>query len=187
MTTNGAPLIGKLVRLRGVALEDARDHLELFADEKAGRFMDVTPPPQSLAAMEDWTSWLARDTPTGPNRFFQIETLASGEHAGGITTQIADSVSGAFGYGIHIRQGHRGQGYARDAIVVCLRFHFVELRYESAHVYVFENNPVSIRLHEQVGFTLEGRQRRSAYYRGEFLDVLRYSITRDDFLDQHGT
>jgi RimJ/RimL family protein N-acetyltransferase len=186
MIPNGTPLAGKLVRLRGVALEDTRDHLELFADNEAALFMDVTPPPRSEAAIDDWTSWLARKIPTGPNRFFQIERLADGEHVGGLRTNDADPAAGAFSYGLQILQKHRGRGYARDAITVCLRFHCMTLRYESAHVYVFENNLASIRLHEQIGFTLEGRQRPSAFYRGELLDLLRYSIAKESFLKLHG-
>ena len=49
------------------------------------------------------------------------------------------------------------------------------------HASVYSFNQPSQKLHESLGFTLEGRLRRMIYTNGEFHDLLMYGITKEEF------
>ncbi len=83
--------------------------------------------------------------------------------SGTINTHSCDPRHGTFGYGLAIAREHWRKGYASEAICLVLAYYFRELRYQkvTAHVYAF--NEASIRLHEKLGFQLEGRLRRMIF------------------------
>lgn len=89
--------------------------------------------------------------------------------------------SGTFMYGISILPSYRRKGYASEAIRLTLRYYFNERRYQKCTIEVFSYNPASMRLHESLGFTLEGRLRRMVFSGGEFHDALYYGITCEEF------
>ena len=54
-------------------------------------------------------------------------------------------------------------------------------RYQKVNAEVYAFNEPSMRLHERMGFTLEGRLRRMIYTGGEYHDALFYGMTREEF------
>ena len=111
---------------------------------------------------------------------FTIETLA-GEVCGSIHIHDSDPRFGTFKYGIAIFPEHRGKGCASDAIRLVLRYYFFERRYQKCNVDVYTFNEGSKRLHESLGFVLEGQLRRMIYAQGELHDVMCFGITREEF------
>ena len=88
----------------------------------------------------------------------------TGEVVGDLTTQ-PDPRAGAFGDGITIRREHRRMampGKSSRWSCALLR----EPRYQKATVTVFSFNDASARLHEKIGFRLEGRMRRTQFTDG---------------------
>jgi RimJ/RimL family protein N-acetyltransferase len=65
-----------------------------------------------------------------------------------------------------------------------LRYYFQELRYQKVTVRVYSFNDASIRLHEKLGFQLEGRLRRTVYTNGEYFDELIYGLTVEEFVSR---
>lgn len=114
---------------------------------------------------------------------FVIETL-DGVLVGAIHTQHCSLRSGTFSYGLGIFPPYRQQGYASEAVRLVLRFYFEERRYQKCSVEVYSYNPASIRLHERLGFTLEGRLRRMIYSGGAYHDLLIYGLTAEEFAAQ---
>ncbi|MBX3056293.1 MAG: GNAT family N-acetyltransferase [Anaerolineae bacterium] len=53
-------------------------------------------------------------------------------------------------------------------------------------VKVYGYNEPSQRLHEGMGFMLEGRIRRAALTDGRYYDDLIYGLTREEFEEMHG-
>ena len=47
--------------------------------------------------------------------------------------------------------------------------------------------PTSIRLHEKLGFQLEGRLRRMIYTNGQFFDELLFGLTAEEFAARYST
>ena len=109
-----------------------------------------------------------------------IETLA-GEYAGVIGVQNADQRNGTFKYGIAIRPHQQRKGYASEAIRLLVRHYFAELRYQKVIATVYSFNAASMKLHESLGFQLEGRLRRMIYSDGQYHDELIYGLTADEF------
>jgi RimJ/RimL family protein N-acetyltransferase len=171
---------GKLVRLRaGEPSEEAIFRNWDREDPDSGRFLHEIrfPVPrfdaQSLSAGE-------AKPQDGDNFPFTIETL-DGIVAGAIHVHHCNMRCGTFMYGVAILPEHRRKGYAYEAIWLVLRYYFNERRYQKCTAEVYSFNDASARLHEQLGFTLEGRLRRMVYTGGEFHDSLMFGITREEF------
>lgn len=177
---------GKLVRLRAIEPDDAEHFYHLNLERDVDRSLFMVYPPSSLASQRAWVEKAAREG-FGDNQSFrfQIEELTSGQLVGSIDTHHLDQRVGTFEYGLSVREQYRGHGYAADAILLVLRYYFFELRYQKANPNVYEFNDASIRLHEKLGFQLEGRRRRSAFSNGDFYDVLLYGITIEEFRELH--
>ncbi len=116
----------------------------------------------------------------GENFPFTIETL-DGVVVGAIHIHHANVRCGTFMYGISVFPDYQRKGYASEAIRLALRYYFDERRYQKCTVETYSFNEASIRLHERVGFTLEGRLRRMIYSEGKFHDVLCYGMTSEEF------
>ena len=176
---------GRRVRLRGIEPDDADAHIAWSRDVENERNLDQIYPPQSRARVHAWTEEGSRRGIEGDNYHFQIESLETGALVGHIATHHCDARVGVLSYGLSIHAPFRRKGYAADAVCLVLRYYFEERRYQKANVAVFSFNEASRRLHERLGFTLEGRQRRSTFTRGQFHDVLWYGITAEEFRELH--
>lgn len=171
---------GKLVRLS--ALESA--HWEVFynwnLDTDIARRVYEIPFPSSRDRVRTWVAEASKSEAKQEDFDFVIERL-DGEMVGSIGTHHCNLRWGTFMYGLTIRAEHRRKGYASEAIRLVLRYYFQERRYQKVNVDVFSFNEPSQRLHEHLGFTLEGRLRRMIYTDGQFHDVLNYGMTREEF------
>lgn len=112
--------------------------------------------------------------------FWMIEDL-QGNHVGYINTFDCEKRTGTFKYALIIKRSYWRQGYGREAIRIILRYYFRELRYQKVTVVIYAFNERSIRLHEQMGFQLEGRLRRMVYTNGNYYDELYYGLTIEEF------
>lgn len=176
---------GTKIRLRAVEPKDAEAHFRFNLRDDYG-MLDQIYPPGSLSRVEQWASRRSLEGLENDAYSFQIEAIGSGELVGGIATHHCDQRLGVLSYGLHVFEEHRGRGYASEAIRLVLRYYFQERRYQKANVGVFAINEPSRRLHESLGFQLEGRIRRSVLTRGEFSDMLEFGMTVEEFRDRHG-
>ena len=181
---------GRLVRLRGVEPGDEEAHYRVNQEDDISRLQWAMYPPVSHAATRAWAQEAAVDRhegfPLSGHEFTaQMETLAGGVLVGSIATHDCDPRAGVFSYGMHVEAPHRGKGYAKDANCLVLRYFFQELRYQKCNVDVMAINPPSQRLHEALGFVLEGRRRRVVFTGGEHSDMLAYGITLEEFRALH--
>ncbi len=174
------------LRLRAIEPEDAPVFFEWNKDEEMGLMVDRLWLPTSRQAVADW---IARTTAVSNDQsddfFFVMETLA-GEIIGTIHPHQCDRRVGDFAYGVAVRRPFQRQGYAREAIIMVLRYYFRELRYQKVTVKVYGYNEPSQRLHEAMGFMLEGRIRRAALTDGRYYDDLIYGLTKEEFEERYG-
>ncbi len=171
---------GQRARLRGLEPADAEHFIRWNMDSERARHLDFLWPPVSEAGVRAWVEEQSRKKLENDAYHWVIETLA-GEPAGSIATHHCDSHAGTFSYGLDIAREHQRQGLATDAIRLVLAYYFHELRYQKAAVAVHSNNPASIRLHERLGFCLEGTLRRMVFTQGQYFDLLWFGITREEF------
>jgi RimJ/RimL family protein N-acetyltransferase len=172
---------GKRVRLRAVEAADWEIHYEWNQYTEDARASFHIPFPESTTQVREWAENEAKKRDQNDRFHFQIVTLEKGELVGGLNTHSTDLRSGVFSYGLAIRPQYQRQGYASEAVRIVLRFFFDERRYQKVNAGVYSFNTPSIRLHEKLGFTLEGRIRRNIYTGGEYHDELLYGMTDEEF------
>ncbi|MBA2470168.1 MAG: GNAT family N-acetyltransferase [Chloroflexia bacterium] len=177
---------GSLIRLRAVEAADAEAHWRFNGTDDYG-LIDRVYPPGSLARVQEWATRRSLAAFDDGTYAFQMESIATGELVGGIATHDCDARTGVLSYGLHVFEEHRGKGHAKEAICLVLRYYFQELRYQKANAGVYSFNEPSIRLHESLGFQLEGRLRRNVYTSGEFFDLLWYGLTVEEFRERHAS
>lgn len=104
-----------------------------------------------------------------------------GNLVGTINTFSCDRKSGTFRYGLGIGREYWGKGYAKEAIKIILRYYFGELQYQKATIEVYSFNERSLKLHESLGFMLEGKLRNMVYTNGCYYDTIVYGMTVQEF------
>lgn len=173
---------GQLVRLRAVEVTDWEFFYRL--DDQTtdfGRLTDEVWFPSSKEAKRTWTEEQSKRQQEYDQFRFQIEVLDTHELVGTLNTHTTSQRVGTFMYGIAIAPEAQRKGYAREAVALVLRYFFSEKRYQKVNAEVYSFNTPSIRFHERMGFTLEGRLRRMVYSGGQFHDALIYGMTREEF------
>lgn len=75
----------------------------------------------------------------------------------------------------------RGKGYMSEACKLFIDFLFLSRQIPRFQLCFFTGNDPSIRIGKKMGFTHEGILRKAAYNRGEYLDVLVYSLLREEW------
>lgn len=171
---------GRRVRLRAVETADWEIHYAWDRDTDDARLNYEIPFPDSREQARAWAENQARRGDQNDAFRFQIERL-DGEMVGSLNTHTLNRRCGTFMYGLSVLPQHRRQGYASEAVRLMLRYYFWERRYQKVNAEVYSFNTPSIKLHESLGFTLEGRLRRMIYTGGQFHDVLLYGQTREEF------
>jgi RimJ/RimL family protein N-acetyltransferase len=172
---------GRRVRLRAIEPADWAVYFAWNQDDDQARSLYNIPFPQSEEAVRQWAQQESTRKPEDDAFRFVIEN-ERGEVVGDLATHDCDRRVGSFSYGISIRQDQRRSGYAAEAIELALRYYFQELRYQKVTVSVYSFNDASIRLHEKLGFQLEGRLRRTVFTNGEHFDELVYGLTVEEFI-----
>ena len=171
---------GRRVRLRGLEPSDAEHFIRWNLDSERARHLDFLWPPVSEAGVRAWVEEQSKKKLENDTFQWIIETSA-GQAAGSIATHHCNAHDGTFSYALDVARQHRRQGYASEAIALVLRYYFHELRYQKVAVGVHANNPASVRLHETLGFCLEGTQRRMVFSQGVHSDLLWFGMTREQF------
>ncbi len=176
---------GRLVRLRAVETADWQIHYEWNKDTEAARSSYYIPFPSSIESVKQWVEKEATNPQTNDVFNFQIETLA-GEMVGGINTHTCSPRDGTFSFGLAVLSQHQRKGYASEAVIILLRHFFEERRYQKVTSGAYSFNDASTRLHERLGFQLEGRIRRMKYTRGQYFDELVFGMTVEEFREKYG-
>lgn len=174
---------GEKVVLRAVEPEDWQAYLQWNADSESARLSYAIPFPPSAAAMRKHVEELSMQRGEDDAYRWQIVNHL-GDLVGTINTHSVERRNGTFGYGLAVKREAQRKGYAEEAIRLVLRYYFLELRYQKCTVDVYAFNEPSIRLHEKLGFTLEGRLRRMVFTNGQYHDALMYGITAEEFLKE---
>ncbi|MBX2997362.1 MAG: GNAT family N-acetyltransferase [Caldilineaceae bacterium] len=172
---------GERIRLRAVEPEDASIFHAWNRDDPAmSRNLDWVWPPTSIAQQRQWAQAESMKRMENDQLFLVIENQ-DGDLVGSINTHHCDRRVGNFSYGVAIRPEFRGQGYASEAIRCVMAYFFRELRYQKVTVDVYSFNDASIHLHQKLGFTQEGRLRRTLFTNGAHYDLLIFGMTVEEF------
>jgi RimJ/RimL family protein N-acetyltransferase len=175
---------GKNVRLRAMEPSDWEAYFAWNQDDEQARNLYFIPFPQSRESVKRFAEKTSLQEPEGDDFRFVIENHEH-EVVGDVTVNNCNRRVGTFGWGISIAREHRRKGYALEALVLVMRYYFQGLRYQKVTVHIYSYNEASIRLHERLGFQLEGRIRRTVYTRGQYFDELLYGMTGEEFVAKY--
>lgn len=150
---------------------------ELQRDSERTRLLDFIHPPHSRAALEDWA--LEQSKREFRDDFQWLIEMLEGEPVGSLVTQACNPRNGTFSYALDVAREQRRRGYAREVVLMVLRFYFSELRYQKVYVATQSDNEATIALHHSLGFKHEGTQRRMVFQGGRYLDLLLFGLSAE--------
>lgn len=177
-----APIIrGERVYLRPAERGDLEAFVRWFADAEVSRYLSDRAP-FSMAMEERWFERLVDEQ--GKSRYhFVICLLSDGRAIGGTDLRNINYENGEAEFGIAIgERGEWGKGYGTDALNAICDFGFGELRLERIELEVYAGNGRAQRSYEKAGFVVEGVMRHAHYHHGEYVDVVRMALLRDEWL-----
>lgn len=172
---------GKKIRLRAPLAED----FVLFVDKSGNidtdtaKLYDRIELPKSPKDMGEFLENANKDS-LKDDYLFTIETI-DGTPVGQITAFDCDRRNGSFKYGLFVHPDYKGKGYAKEAAVILLDYYFSQLRYHKANVYIYKSNSASVAFHKKLGFKEEGLSRESAYFDGEYCDIVYMGMIDHEF------
>jgi RimJ/RimL family protein N-acetyltransferase len=173
---------GERIRLRAIEQKDLDAVAQSFEDldTELERYESEIPFPLSREQDRGDLEALGKRE-RGDDSFFWIIENLEGQVVGYINTFDCDRRVGVFKYAIALRRAYWGRGYAREAITIVLRYYFRELRYQKLVSMVYSFNERSLRMHEKLGFTFEGRLRRTVFTNGRHYDTIYFGMTNEEF------
>lgn len=115
---------------------------------------------------------------------FTIENLY-GENVGGVNLNSIDEKNGTFSIGVQVDRDHRGKGYGTRAVTILLKYAFFERRLNKFNECALEGNEASIAMLKKVGCIQEGVRRKVVYTDGQYLDLLLFGLTKDEFMNNN--
>lgn len=170
---------GENLTLRAIQPEDIVIFESL--DDEILRNMDSLHFPRSANKMREWVEeQLEKDE----FRFIAVDR--DNNIVGMIETFDCDRKNGTFDYYLAVFEPYRGKGYAKEMILMVLRFFFLELAYQKVNTTVYSFNNPSMRLHEKLGFMKEGQLRNIIFTKGTYYDGICFGMTREEFELNHG-
>jgi len=82
--------------------------------------------------------------------------------------------------GFTLLESHQGQGYMSEALKSIMEFGFETIMLNRIEATIHPDNAGALKLVEKLGFSLEGRLRKSVFFNGSFHDQLVFSVLKED-------
>jgi RimJ/RimL family protein N-acetyltransferase len=163
--------LGPLLRIDGPVIFGWRNSLDVMC-------LDWCYRPNDQAGFEDWFNSTGKD----PSRVvFAIRRRTDMEFLGYIQIVNINPAFRSGEVGIMIgSQAHRGQGFGKEALRLCVDFCWQELNLQRLSLALVGENLGALNAYLRCGFEREGTLRRSVYSRGHFRDVTLMALLRDE-------
>ena len=173
-------LRGERVYLRPLEPDDADLVSRWYADDRVRKLMGD--PPISFARRRQRYEEALKEDGDAVYRFL-ICRLADDEPVGRTDLFEIDRANGSCAFGIAIGDPALwGQGLGTDAVDAVVDFAFGELRMERVWLDTDAANERAQAAYRKAGFSVEGRLRRVWFQDGAYLDDIRMSLLRDEWL-----
>jgi RimJ/RimL family protein N-acetyltransferase len=173
---------GDIIQLRAIEAQDISFFETL--DDEVNRNVDMLHLPMTKQNKVSWIESQQQRILGDAFRFMAVNQ--AGEVVGTMDTFECNRRHGTFKYGITVGEAYRGQGYAREMIIMVLRYYYNELGYQKVTPHVYSFNMASIKLHESMGFVKEGQLRSMLYTNGQYADEIHYGMTKEEFISRYG-
>ncbi|KZE69524.1 acetyltransferase [Fictibacillus phosphorivorans] len=170
------------VQLRELNIEDAEDRYLWCLDEEVTKHLNMPDryPPFSIEETRRWIEQcISRE-----NGYEQKAIVSeSGKHIGWIDLKNIDRLNHHAEIGIAIGdKAFWGKGYGIAAMHEMLRYGFQELALNKIWLRVETDNEKAITSYKRAGYMEEGILRQDRLRKGIYVDRLRMSILKDQYL-----
>ncbi len=153
-----------------------------FLDDEILRNMDSIHFPRSADKM---TEWVEEQLSEEDDEFLFVAVDKDNNIVGMIETFDCDLKNGIFDYYLAVFEPYIGKGYAKEMILMVLRFFFSERAYQKVNTTVYSFNEASMYLHEKLGCMKEGQLRKINFTKGDYFNGICYGMTREEFEQYH--
>ncbi len=174
---------GEQVYLRPAERDDIPLFVRWFADAEVTRYL-ATRAPFSKAMEERWFESMLEEQ--GKKSYnFVICLLADDRAIGTAGFHHLNYEDGHASFGISIgEKAEWSKGYGTDALRAMCDFGFGQLRLERIELDVYAPNKRAQRSYDKAGFVREGVLRHAHFSDGEFKDIVRMALLRDEWAAQ---
>ena len=108
--------------------------------------------------------------------------VSSNKYIGNVYATDIDQTNRSCTTGVLIgNHDYWGQGYASEAYRLLLDYLFNERNINRVQAYVLESNVSSMKMHQKVGYKIEGTLRQSVYKNGKYQNQVLLSILKEEF------
>lgn len=169
-------LDGARVRLVALGPEHLDDVIPGLADEEMRRLTGT----RQTFTRDAVAAHLGR-IGTAPDRAdWAILERETGRYLGEIVLNELDEDNASMNVRIALVPGVPGGGYGTEAMVLVLDHAFRAIGLHRVQLDVYAFNPRAIRSYEKAGFVVEGRQRDTLLWDGEWTDSILMSVLSSD-------
>ena len=171
-------LIGELVYLSPVNIEDALKYTEWLCDEDITKYLGNYTKNINLLGEIEWVKKAcSKDEPN-----FAIINKENDTLIGNIGLKDIDDINRTAELGIFIGdKNFHSKGYGSEAIKLLLNYGFNYLNLNNITLKVFSFNARAIKAYTKCGFREFGRLEESVYYNGEYYETIYMNILKKDF------
>ena len=159
-------LEGNHINLRGLKLEDLAFLYAVENDESLWELSQIQTP-FSKDVLQKYLETAQNDIKE-LKQLRLVITSKTNEPLGFIDLFDFDTLNKHAGVSIVLTEAHRGKGYGKDALSLLMEYSFNHLGLHQLYSNVLEDNSVSIRLFESLGFEKIGLKKRWRYYKGNY-------------------
>lgn len=174
-------LIGKKVYLRPIEPADVDGpYLDWLNDPEVTHYLAGGRPRQTRQTLLDY---LSRFEHSDMDIIFAICDRGSDRHIGNVTLNNINKMHGTADSGIMIgAKDYWGKGYGFEAWSLLLDHAFNRLGLRKVISGCVAENRGSLELQKKLGFEIEGTFRKEVYLDGEYRDVIRTGLFRENFV-----
>jgi diamine N-acetyltransferase len=163
-------LQGKNIRLRALEPQDA-DLLYNWENDESIWLLSNTITPFSKFVIEQYVMNSHNDIFTAKQLRLMIDKKGENEETvGSIDIFDFDPVNRRAGIGILIRKPDRRKGYAKEAISILIKYCFSILNLHQLYCNISAENPVSLKLFQQAGFSVIGLKKEWIFSNDNWID-----------------
>ena len=170
------------VYLRELTLNDVEDRYQWCLDKEVTKYLNMPEkyPPFSKEETKKWIKMCINKT----NGYEQKAIVTEeGKHFGWIDLKNFDKLNKHAELGVAIGdKAYWGKGYGLSAMKEMLLWAFNELNLNKVWLRVEVDNENAIKSYKRIGYVEEGILRQDRLRDGKFVDRLRMSILRHEFL-----
>jgi len=159
-------LQGNHINLRALVLQDLAFLYSIENDESLWELSQIQTP-FSKDVLQKYLETAHNDI-KNLKQLRLVITSKINEPLGFIDLFDFDSHNKHAGVSIVLTEAHRGKGYGKDALSVLMNYSFNDLGLHQLYNNVLEDNSVSIRLFESVGFEKVGLKKKWRFFKGRY-------------------